>query len=182
MINKESARTPRACLAIQRRACTGCRARRGPRDGVVGSGNHSLPRYFFHMLRSVKLSNDPRDASDVHVVFPYLSRSTSFGRMLKQQAWGSSLVCLVSLVCFVSLVRHQTDQRNGATTRQTKIPPHLSRLTLHFVAYSNSDNSTFNIDHSTFPMPPHVSRLLTASSRPRRPAHPAAADRSPDPT
>jgi hypothetical protein len=30
------------------------------RDGVVGSGNHSLPRYYLHLLRSVKSSNDPR--------------------------------------------------------------------------------------------------------------------------
>ena len=40
-----------------------------------------------------------------------------------------SFVCLVSLVCFVYLVWHQTDQRDGATTRQTKIPPYVRPLT-----------------------------------------------------
>lgn len=36
-------------------------ARRGPRDGLVESVNQSLLRYFFHLLRSVKSSNDPSD-------------------------------------------------------------------------------------------------------------------------
>ena len=53
------------CLAIQRRACTGCRARRGPRDGVAESGNQALPRYFLQLLQSVKSSNDPCDATPV---------------------------------------------------------------------------------------------------------------------
>src|SRR5438132_55734 len=55
-------RTRRACLTIQRMACTGCRARRGPRDGVVESGNQSLSCYFPHLFRSVKSSNGPSEA------------------------------------------------------------------------------------------------------------------------
>ena len=56
----------RAGLAIQRRTYTDYWARWGPRDGVVGLGNQSLPRHFFHLLRSVKSSNDP-------ISFSYLS-------------------------------------------------------------------------------------------------------------
>jgi hypothetical protein len=36
-----------------------CRARRGPRGGVVGSGKQSLARYFLHQRRRVKSSHAP---------------------------------------------------------------------------------------------------------------------------
>ena len=43
----------------------------GPRDGVVGSGNQSLPRHFIHLLRSVKPINDPTPA-DPSLLSTYL--------------------------------------------------------------------------------------------------------------
>ena len=59
-----------AWLAIQRRACTGCRARRGPRGGVGegGSSNQSLSRYFLQLLRGVKSSNDPSEPRSMRFI------------------------------------------------------------------------------------------------------------------
>src|SRR5882762_10024283 len=75
--------------AIQRRGCSGCRARRGPRDGVVESGNQSLSCYFLHLLRSVKLNNDPSEAcataiftnSFVKVVHSYSTKTPELTRV-----------------------------------------------------------------------------------------------------
>ena len=89
------------------------------------------------MRSAIRSSDKIRFTSrSIRVVFPYRSRSTSSGRMLKQQAWDSSFVCLVSLVCLVFLVCLVT-RETGQTGRQPE-----RRFTSRSRGCSNSPSSS----------------------------------------